>query len=79
MKFNAVCSYLPIEIANMKLDMKIPRNTDLKVPVRYLFDYATCTSEYLPKEIISHLLVHKLLICYVPLRKFTLVGSLICP
>ena len=45
MKFNAVCSYLPIEITNMKLDMKIPRNTDLKVPVRYLFDYATCASE----------------------------------
>ena len=45
MKFNAVCSYLPTEIANMKLDMKIPRNTDLKVPVRYLFDDAKCTSE----------------------------------
>ena len=52
---------------------------DLKVPVRYLFDDATCTSEQLPKEIISHLLVHKRLICCVPLRKFTLVGSIICP
>ena len=30
MKFNAVCSYLRIEIANMKLDMKTPSKYGLK-------------------------------------------------